>query len=149
MTSNFLLLSIFAKQGKLKKRGRTSNPSTPTTSIESTSTRSKKRKREDFALNSVRTGHFPKWMINRQLYQNKCSFRSYTFCKKYQIFLSYNDKRNSFTSFHTDAWRAIYGLSFQFENMFVGIESHIWLSFFSRKLSFYRTFFFLKYANTT
>lgn len=98
----------FCKAGKAKKRGRPtttpSNPSTPTTSKDCTP--SKKRKMQDFPLNSVRAdgiGHFPKWMKTRQLCQNNCSFRSYTYCEKCKVFLCYNDKRNCFTRFHTDA----------------------------------------------
>lgn len=96
----------FCKVGKLKKQGRsTSTPSnSPSASRENIPTSSKRRKRQDFPLSSVRTdgiGHFPKWMKNRQLCQNDCSFRSYTFCEKSNVFLSYNDKRNCFTSFHT------------------------------------------------
>lgn len=90
------------KVGKSKKRGRPI--STPLNSP-STNTSNKKRKRQDFPLNSVRSdgiGHFPKWMKNRQLCQNDCSFRSYTFCEKCNVFLCYNDKRNCFSSFHTE-----------------------------------------------
>ena len=100
-----LIAEHLCKAGKVKKRGRPAMTptSSPCTSREGTPTTSKRRKHQEIALNSVREdhiGHFPTWKKQRQLCKNDCSFRSYTFCEKCNVFLCYNDKRNCFTNFH-------------------------------------------------
>lgn len=104
------------KSGKIRKIGRplstpTSRNSSPIvqrnaptpTGGSGTPRTHKRRKLQDFPLCSVRSdgyGHLPKWMGSRQLCQNNCSFRSYTFCEKCCVYLCYNDKRNCFSDFH-------------------------------------------------
>jgi len=93
-----LIAEHLCKAGKVKKRGRPAMTPTMTTP-----TTSKRRKRQEIPLNSVwkdHIGHFPTWKKQRQLCKNDCSFGSYTFCEKCNVFLCYNDKRNCFTNFH-------------------------------------------------
>jgi len=86
-----LIAEHLCKAGKVKKRGRPAMTptSSPCTSREGTPTTSKRRKRQENPLNSVREdhiGHFPTWKKQRQLCKNDCSFRSYTFCEKCNVF---------------------------------------------------------------